>query len=125
MSAASRSLAGISCRLASSCARFAFVSASARTTSKRCRSAWALARFARAESTWVWNCDGSRRASTWPFLTIELKSAPSDRMLPDTWLPTWTVVTASSVPVAAIWLTIDPRVTAAVTTSGAASPRRE
>ena len=36
---------------------------------------------------------------TWPFLTIELKSAPSSEMLPDTWLPTWTVVTACSVPV--------------------------
>ncbi len=35
---------------------------------------------------------------TWPFLTIELKSAPSHEMLPDTWLPTCTVVTAWSVP---------------------------
>ena len=35
---------------------------------------------------------------TWPFLTIELKSAPSCWMLPDTWLPTCTVVTACSVP---------------------------
>ena len=35
---------------------------------------------------------------TWPFLTMLLKSAPSHWMLPDTWLPTCTVVTACSVP---------------------------
>ena len=35
----------------------------------------ALVRLARAESTWVWNSDGSSRAMTCPFRTIELKSA--------------------------------------------------
>ena len=80
--------------------------------------------MARGESTWVWNSDGSSRASTCPLWTIELKSAFSSRMVPETWLPTWTVVTASTVPVAAIWVTIDPRVTTPVTIAGAASPRR-
>ena len=42
---------------------------------------------------------------------MELKSAFSSMIVPDTWLPTWTVVTASSVPVAAISLTIAPRLT--------------
>ena len=44
-------------------------------------------------------------------------------MLPDTWLPTWTVVTACSVPVAPTVSTMSPRVTAAVFTVdfGAAS----
>ena len=31
---------------------------------------------------------------TWPFLTWELKSACSDWIVPDTCVPTWTVVTA-------------------------------
>ena len=48
----------------------------------------------------VWSSDGSSRAITWPFFTIELKSAPSSWTMPDTWLPTCTVVTACSVPVA-------------------------
>ncbi len=46
-------------------------------------------------------------------------------MLPDTWLPTVTVVTASSVPVAAMVLSTSPRVTASAVTTGAGSaPRR-
>ena len=53
--------------------------------------------------------------------TIELKSALSDSTAPDTWLPTWTVVTASSVPVAETALTIEPRVTLADVTAGAES----
>ena len=51
---------------------------------------------------------------TWPFLTIELKSAPSHWMLPDTWLPTCTVVTACSVPVAPTVSMMSPRVIGAV-----------
>jgi hypothetical protein len=38
-------------------------------------------------------------------------------MLPDTWLPTSTVVTACIVPVATMTLSIGPEVTAAVVTS--------
>jgi len=49
---------------------------------------------------------------------IEIGAERLDR--PVTWLPTSTVVTASTVPVAAIAFTIGPRVTGAVTTSGAA-----
>jgi hypothetical protein len=37
-------------------------------------------------------------------------------MLPDTWLPTWTVVTACSVPVAPTVSTMSPRLSGAVVT---------
>ena len=50
---------------------------------------------------------------TWPFFTIELKSASSSWMMPDTCVPTWTVVTACSVPVAPTASTMSPRVTCA------------
>ena len=53
---------------------------------------------------------------TWSFLTIELKSAPSHEMLPDTWLPTVTLTTAWSVPVEATASMISPRVIGAVPT---------
>ena len=42
--------------------------------------------------------------------------------MPDTCVPTCTVVTASSVPVDAIVLTMSPCVTMAVATVGAAAP---
>ena len=51
---------------------------------------------------------------TCPFLTCELKSASSAAIVPDTCVPTWTVVTASSVPVASTACTTSPRLTAAV-----------
>ena len=38
--------------------------------------------------------------------------------MPDTWLPTWTVVTACSVPVAEMTLTMLPRVAASVVSVG-------
>jgi hypothetical protein len=44
-------------------------------------------------------------------------------MVPDTWVPTCTVVTASSVPVASTVSTTSPRVTLAVTTTGASGAR--
>ena len=88
ISAASRSLFAINWRAASSFARPSFVCASASCTFSRSTSASAPSRFARARSISAWMSDGSRRASTWPFLTIELKSAPSDWIVPDTWLPT-------------------------------------
>ena len=53
---------------------------------------------------------------TCPFLTMLLKSAPSHWMLPETWLPTWTVVTACSVPVAPTVSTMSPRLIGAVVT---------
>src|SRR5205807_1173470 len=40
------------------------------------------------------------RAMTWPFLTMELKSTNSSLIWPETWLPTWTVMTALRVPLA-------------------------
>src|SRR5438067_8640452 len=40
------------------------------------------------------------RAMTWPFLTRELKSTNSSLIWPETWLPTWTVMTALRVPLA-------------------------
>ena len=43
---------------------------------------------ARVRSTSAWISDGSSRASTWPFRTIELKSAPSAWTEPETWVPT-------------------------------------
>jgi hypothetical protein len=54
----------------------------------------AEARLAAAWLTRAWKDEGSRRAITWPFLTRELKSAPSQLMVPDTCDPTWTVITA-------------------------------
>jgi len=60
---------------------------------------------------------------TWPFLTIELKSAPSHEILPETWLPTWTVVTACSVPVAPTVSMMSPRPTGEVTTWISGPPR--
>ena len=47
---------------------------------------------------------------TWPFLTIELKSMFSRLWtMPDTCVPTVTVVTACSVPVAPTASTMEPR----------------
>jgi hypothetical protein len=67
---------------------------------------------------------GSIWAMTWPFFTTLLKSAFRACTVPETWLPTWTVVTASSVPVAAMTLTMEPRVAVSVTICGAAGSRR-
>ena len=61
--------------------------ASSSATFRRSRSACARTRFARACSIWVWSSDGSSSATTWPFFTIELKSAYSALMLPDTCEP--------------------------------------
>ena len=51
---------------------------------------------------------------TWPFLTVELKSAFRLWMVPETCEPTWTVVTACRAPVAPTTSTMSPRSTAAV-----------
>ncbi len=61
---------------------------------------FAFSRFARLWSTACRNGVGSSSARGWPFLTTELKSTWSFAMMPETWLPTLTVVTADSVPVA-------------------------
>ena len=60
---------------------------------------------------------------TWPLRTIELKSAYSSCTVPDTWVPTSTVSTACSVPVAATASTTSPRVTGMVVTLGSGAWR--
>ena len=55
---------------------------------------------------------------TWPLRTTELKSAPSHDTVPDTWVPTCTVVTACTVPVADTLSTIGPWLTSAVEIAG-------
>ena len=51
---------------------------------------------------------------TWPFFTRELKSTCSSWMRPDTWLPTWTVTSGDSVPLAVTWAARSWRATEAV-----------
>ena len=55
---------------------------------------------------------------TWPFFTIELKSALSSWTMPETWVPTVTVVTACSVPVAPTASMMEPRDVCSVVTVG-------
>src|SRR5262245_58380061 len=62
--------------------------------------AWAEATSAWAWVTFAWKISGSILAMTWFFFTGVLKSAISSLIWPDTWLPTWTVVTAFRLPVA-------------------------
>ena len=59
---------------------------------------------------------------TCPLRTRELKSACSALIVPDTCDPTWTVVTACSVPVACTRSTTGPLVTTAVVNAGVESP---
>ena len=129
--AESKSACGRSFFSLSSLARANFCCESMSATFERSTSAWervtsacALTRLARDCSTCAWNSDGSRRAITCPFFTIELKSAPSQAMLPDTWLPTCTVVTACSVPVEPTVSMISPRVTGCVLTCSSPVLRR-
>ena len=94
--------------------RFSFTFASSSETFRRSRSACARMTLARACSIWVWSSDGSSSATTWPFFTIELKSAYRALMLPDTCDPTCTVFTAWSVPVAPTDSMTSPRATASL-----------
>ena len=61
---------------------------------------------------------------TCPFFTIELKSAYISSTVPDTCVPTCTVVTACKVPVAPTWSTTSPREICSVVTVGSGPPRR-
>ena len=61
---------------------------------------------------------------TCPLRTMELKSAYRFCTVPDTCVPTCTVVSASSVPVAPTASTMSPRVMVPLTISGASSPPR-
>src|SRR5215831_15760672 len=63
--------------------------------------------------------DGSSLAITWPEVTLDLKSAPNHDTVPDTCEPTWTVVTACSVPVAETSSSTVPTSTFAVMKSAA------
>ena len=54
---------------------------------------------------------------------MELKSADSDWIVPDTCDPTCTVVIASMVPVAPTTSAMSPRLTVSVVTSGGATVR--
>ena len=60
----------------------------------------AESRSAFAWLTFASKMSGSMRATTCPFFTIELKSTKSALICPETWLPTWTVMTALRLPVA-------------------------
>src|SRR4030065_12153 len=64
-----------------------------------------------------------RLVSIWaigcPFFTGELKSTKIFRIVPETWLPTWTVVTALRLPVAEMDCGISPFSTRAVLNRGA------
>ena len=75
-----------------------------------CAARW----FARADSSAASNSAGSIFAITCPFFTGELKSTKISLMRPDTWVPTWTVTSADSVPVAVTFATIGPRSIATV-----------
>ena len=104
---------------------WAFASARAArafSTSARARSTCAcwLSTVARADSrsarawfTLAWKMSGSIRAMTWSFFTIELKSTSSSLIWPETWLPTWTVMTALRLPVAETAAVRGPRSTRA------------
>ena len=61
-------------------------------------------------------------ATICPRFTVSLKSTPSDEMVPLTCVPTSTVSTVCSVPVASTVDTTDPRVTWANTSWGGAAP---
>ncbi len=81
----------------------------------------AATRFARACSRAASKSCGSIRAMSCPFFTRELKSAWSACTRPETWLPTWTVTSAESVPVAVTLPTMRPRSTAMVSSWGPGS----
>ncbi len=71
------------------------------------RSTWASADATAAASRVV-----SMRAMTCPAATRSLKSARISSTIPLTWVPTWTVVTGSRVPVLATAEDRSPRATA-------------
>ena len=78
--------------------------------------------LASACTTAAWNSDGSILAIFSPFFTVELKSAYSSWMRPDTWLPTSTVTTACRLPEVLTRETTLVFSTTEVWYSGASSP---
>src|SRR5437773_3594637 len=75
--------------------------------------ALAESRSALAWVTLAAKMSGSIRATTWPFFTTELKSTRRSLTWPETWLPTWTVMTALRLPVAETAAVRGPRSTRA------------
>src|SRR5215813_1837739 len=92
-------------------ARWVSTAASAASTfaSESARLARACSRLARCEATCASYTLGSSWATNCPFFTTVLKSAYNSEIVPETWLPTCTVVTACSVPVAETVLRMAPR----------------
>ena len=88
--------------------------ASARVTFALARFASALRALPRDCCTAELNRAGSIWAMGWPFFTCELKSTYSLEMVPETWVPTWTVTTAFKVPVAETEEAMEPRSTLSV-----------
>ena len=124
-------------RLASTIAAFAFAvmalpcTSAAFAFSRSARAFSTVARwfisvaFAASRSAWAWltfasKISGSIRAMSWPFLTTVLKSARSSLIWPDTWLPTWTRMTAFRLPVDETAAVRGPRSTFVVRYFGAA-----
>src|SRR5438445_7165988 len=148
--AESRSLLAMSCRAKSSvlrsrsrlvsttatcaftvCALPSAWAARAFATSARARSICArwlrTAALAEARSAFAWftfasKISGSIRAITSPCRTTELKSADSCLIWPEIWLPTWPVITALRLPVAAMAAARDPRSTRANRYAGTLAP---
>jgi hypothetical protein len=110
--AVSSSVSGSSFWPASSFARSYFCRMSSTVARERSTLAFAASRLAWAWPSRAWRIEGSSRAMTWPFFTVELKSAYRLWMVPETWEPIWTVVTASRMPVAPTTSTTSPRSTA-------------
>src|SRR6185369_2175795 len=87
----------------------------------KARSARLFSTFARFVASVASACDtfdvneaGSIFATRWPFFTGELKSTSIARIGPETYVPTCTVLTGFTVPVAVIVCSIVPRSTGAV-----------
>src|SRR5262245_35970182 len=87
------------------------------------RLARACSRLARCEASCASYILGSSCATNCPLCTTVLKSANKSEIVPETWLPTCTVVTACSVPVADTVLRMEPRSIFAVMYSSDVAPR--
>jgi hypothetical protein len=121
--AVSRSDAEMSCCALSSLARRSLACVSRTSTAARSASACSFATVALALFDLRLEERRVQHGNHLPRRTVVLKSADSDLMLPDTCVPTCTVLTGWMVPVASTVSTIDPRETRAVTGAGVESDR--
>src|SRR5437867_130212 len=113
------------CALASAWAARAFATSARERSICACwlrTAALAESRSALAWFTFASKISGSIRAITSPCRTTELKSADSCVIWPETWLPTWTVITALRLPVAETAAARGPRSTRANRYAGALAP---